>query len=326
LLPDKLPSTAETNFLVAENDAWLDIADSKYPMPLRAQLSYWKAKSRLIAAQLEGQESAVRPEVLSEWELLWGASSLGIDYYFDVANYATQQAEQSVGAELQHWGRLAGRAFEHVLYLADREGRAIADMMYSKLLQRLYAALLREAFLETLRLFWQTSVSLGRPNAQTGTWLAELLLERRNAEEAQAVLKKILANVCWGDALLALSRQASSDSSLEQYVLTYVREHEVPAEWGTPLNAAIACYAVSLILKRGKDRTAEEEWLRRACEYYELAAMANLGATWPVHGEEKWQPCVDRLQALGAEGWKDLRRKWRQAREEWEAQQKARRL
>jgi len=324
LLPEQLASSPGAKFLIKQSSAWLAIAASRFPDNLQPQIAYFRAKLELKESEVAGRKVAGRLEALTKWEPLLGTGPLGVDYYFDLATCAAREASEAAPGESEKWGRLSARGFEHVLHLAEWESAKVARVLYSKLLHKQFKLLSGRSFVDLLRGAWQTSTGLGDPNPQTGTWLAELLVEQGEQQEAEGVLKKILANVCWGDAILALAHSANSDTAVREYVLSYIRDHHVPEEWGSPLSCAGACYAAAVVQRQQKEWGLEQNWLGKACEYYDLATSANLGVAWPIHGDERWKECVERLQQSGGEGWRGARAKWRKAKEMWDRSKGAR--
>jgi hypothetical protein len=287
LLPTPLqPGVPSTSFLMDENAEWLKVIRALAPADVQATVNYLSGKQRLLSAEAEATLSKdLAKDVVAEWKGLIGATRLGPDFYVDLAHYAKK-------SELYE---LAAQAFEHALVLA---GSPELQMEYSIFLRKLKGDLSKGAFRMVLDEAWNTSSKLRRPNAMTGTWLAQELLSSERARAIQ-VLKAVLEKVCWGEAFLELAAHASRDTALQNWLSDYFRAHEPDKAWSTPLGAALAWHGAAMLARYRSDEEGEAQCLEKACSAYLEADDTQGEKMWPVPGD-KWGRAAARLQELGS--------------------------
>ena len=302
------PKDGASRFVLEEAIACLDRAALHVPADLEAAVEYLKTKPQLRIARFE-KDIETEIAILERWTELIGAEGLEENFYFDLATGAASVARESQDGK---WAVVCCIAFEHCLArVRSRERREEVKMLYSHQLRLISIKPWRR---EVVKEAWQTSLKLGTPNASTGNWLAKLHLKAGDNAEAERVLRQVIQNSCWGEAVLLLADLGKENAELHNIVLDYYEATRENDAWSHPTNGALICHAIGLVYQHRRDRQRQDFWLDRACDRYEIAAAADFARMWPIIGEEHWHNAATLVDKFRPKNQRVRVKRWEQAK------------
>lgn len=314
------PGNASIRFLLGEQSQWLDVYQTFCPEEMKDNAAYLSAKGNLLCSIIDAEEATERPRVLQEWERLLikrpadcdPDEDLGTDFYVDLATRAAQQSRVE-GAQMRHWMDIAAEAFERALNRQEKR-KSIIGPAYSQFLGWVRTKLPVHDRVQVLRKAWSTSLLLGSPNPRTGTELSKALSsEEKMYDDAEKILKRILAHHCWGEAMLELARTFGDDESTRQYLKEYAASHKLPDIAQPAINTAMACHAMSVVYRFSASPPEQAKWLQYACDHYDLAGRSmHIEAFWLDYAME-WKDAVTLLGALDSTLKEARSKQWKQA-------------
>jgi len=322
LLPNDLynpHARVEVSSLMAMHQSWIQIAGRLADPSDRARIRYWKTKADLIKARSEGDRHVVAVPVLQAWKALLPQRNLGISFYVDLAelafDYTVTLTDRS---HLMEWYEVAVAAVENASALTDRSQERIGTL-YAKILNRAVGRLDRRDFNTLLEKAWGISLGLDYPNAQTGCFLAERLMDEGDQMRAKEVLKTILASRVYGEALFLLSKTCATDPATQDFIAGYVDTRRSDFESIAPLTVAYMLLSVAALKRYRTDTAGEISELEAACSYYEQAAKARLKNMWEGHGTVHWKSAISRLRELSSPNADACESAWQAAANEYAA-------
>ena len=306
------PPSPDKQFFAKEATDWLELAKISCPKEMLPRLRYLQIKAELAALPTETEEwsKIARTRVLELATIASNHASL-LDCHADVAAIAVRLAKDSSDPdEKVALGEIAVRSYARMLASPSHNSLQPTRMLLDGILHHLVRqSAVRDSnrLTRVLDAGWSVSVEEGKPDAFLGTWLAERLYDASREDEADRVLRKLLAHTPWGDALLALVTNSAEDGALH-YVTEYVALNYQHPELRGPVDVALAFHAAGIALKQS-DRAASCARLVFACEHYDRA-LAGVPSLWHSRGENQWSQALADLLLLNCESYEALRQQW----------------